>query len=353
MRPRLKPVLRRVERDPRTLQIGVHPLRAVVLADLEPPMRRVIDSLDGTRTLPEVIAASELAEPVVRELLERLMAHGLLDDASAHPGLLAGLPSSERERLRPDLDALSLTSADGGIGALRRRRSAQVRVHGAGRVGAQVVALLAAAGVGHLCVVDPGTARREDVVPGGLGWTEVGGSREAGAVAVARRLAPSVNAWPGQSASRLGDGVRPDLVVLAPVEPLDPLLVRDLGTRRIPHLLVTAYERCGSVGPFVMPGVTPCLGCLDLIRRDRDPAWPAVRARLGGFPAGEIACDTVLSTLVAAQAAGLALAYVDAGLVSNHTVDVMPDWRWRLRIWESHPECRCSRYATAKLTMVA
>ena len=36
----------------------------------------------------------------------------------------------------------------------------------------------------------------------------------------------------------------------------------------------------GLVGPLVIPGVTSCLGCADLHRRDRDAAWPAVAAQL-------------------------------------------------------------------------
>lgn len=356
MRPRVKPVLRRVDRDARTLQFGVHPLRAVVLTDVEPAVRRLIESLDGTRTLPQIIAQSELDEASVREMIALLLARGVLDDASVRPDVLAALSTPERDRLRPDLARLSLTSSDGGLGELKRRRATQIRVYGAGRVGSQIAVLLAAAGIGHLCVVDSGTARREDVVPGGLGWPEVGLSREAGTVAVASRIAPGVNAWTGRQASRPGDGAgRPDLVILAPVEPLDGLLVRELDAQEIPHLLVAAFEGWGSVGPLVIPGVTPCLGCLDLTRRDRDPAWPMVSARLGGFPAGEIACDTVLSALVAAEAAGHALAFSDGSrsIVSNGTLDVSPGGRWRRRSWERHPQCHCGRNEIHPLTMVA
>src|SRR5690606_33208419 len=299
MRPRLKRALRRIDRDARTIQFGVHPAQAVVLGDVEPAVRRLIDSLDGTRTLEQAIAESELTERSAREVIGMLTRHGVLEDASASPEPLARLTVAERDRLRPDLDRLSLTCDDGGMGALRARRAAHVRVHGAGRVGAQVAVLLAAAGVGNLCVVDPGTARHEDVVPGGLGWDDVGRAREDGAVAAARRIAPSVNAWPGRTASRLSDRA----------------LIRELGEEGIPHLLVTAYEGRGSVGPFVLPGVTPCLVCLELTGRDRDPGWPMVGARLGGYPGGEIACDTALATLVAAEAVSQVLAYLDRSSV--------------------------------------
>ncbi|MGV9329813.1 ThiF family adenylyltransferase [Streptosporangium sandarakinum] len=361
MRPRLKPALRRVSRDERTLQFGLHPRHAVVLADLEPEVRRWLEGLDGVRDLPGVLADAAdagIGEEGGRALLGMLAGRGLVDDAAAGPGPLRALPLAERDRLQPDLEMLSLSPGvtDGGMGALMRRRESLVRVHGAGRVGAQVAALLAASGVGNVCVVDPGPVRPCDVVPGGLTWAQTGMSRQDGAVAVATALAPGVNAWTGERAARLADGARPpDLVVLAPVGPLDVLLVRDLLDRRIPHLLVTAFEGFGSVGPMVLPGRSTCLQCLDLTRRDRDPGWPVVSARLGGFPAGEIACGTVLSALVAATAAGQALALLDdrEPIVTNSTLDVLPDWRWKQRSWSVHPQCRCFRNDFGSPTMVA
>ncbi|GII57038.1 hypothetical protein Pth03_54270 [Planotetraspora thailandica] len=357
MRPRLKPGLRRVDRDRGTVQLGVHPQRAILLSGVEPAVRRLIDSLDGTRTLRQALAESDLDEASAREVISLLVERGVLDDAAVRPRPIAHLTRAERERLRPDMEVVSLGAAgvgDGGMAVMRRRGSAHVRVYGAGRVGAQVAVLLAAAGVGHLCVVDSGTARHEDVVPGGLGWCHVGQARDEGAVAAAREIAPSVNAWPGRAASRLSDhGARPDLVVLAPVGPLDPVLVRELGEEEIPHLLATAFEGCGAVGPLVIPGVTACLRCLDLRRRDRDPSWPALMARLGGYPVGEIACDTVASSLVAAQAAAHAIAYLEGADVQEGVLDILPGGHLRRRVWERHSECQCGRNDPNSLTMVA
>ncbi|GAA3105362.1 ThiF family adenylyltransferase [Streptosporangium carneum] len=363
MRPRLKPVLRRIARDERTLQFGLHPRHAVVLTDLEPEVRRWVESLDGVRDVAGVLAGAAeagIGRERGRALLDLLVERGVVDDAAARPGPLRLLTLAERDRLQPDLDALSLLpgTTDGGLATLERRRGAQVRVYGAGRVGAQVVALLAASGVGGLCVVDPGPARPRDVVPGGLTREQVdmGMSRQEGAVALAREAAPSVTAWTGDHAARPADGARPpDLAVLAPVGPLDGLLAGELLSCRIPHLLVTAYEGFGSVGPLVLPGRSTCLRCLDLTRRDRDPGWPVVSARLGGFPAGEIGCGTAMSTLVAAMAVGHALASIDGSesAVTNGTTDVLPDWRWKRRSWSVHPQCRCFQNDLGSLTMVA
>jgi hypothetical protein len=90
-----------------------------------------------------------------------------------------------------------------------------------------------------------------------------------------------------------------------------------------------------------------------LARTDRDPSWPTVRARLGGYPAGEIACDVTLSSLVAAQATGHALAFLDQGDVPTGTLDVSPGWKWHHRPLQPHPRCECGRKHFASLRMVA
>ncbi|MFG1690437.1 ThiF family adenylyltransferase [Nonomuraea sp. NPDC049269] len=361
MRPRVKPALRRIVRDEQTLQLGAHPLRSVLVTGSE---HQWVAGLDGTRDLGQVLhdgAAVGLGEAACRALLDRLAERGVLDDAAVPP---VRLSLGERDRLAPDLDVLDL--AGGGAEVFARRRRARVRVHGAGRVGAQVVGLLAASGIGAIRVFDEGPVRPCDLAPGGLTWSELGMSRQDGAVALARRLTsggpppqdtpagdsaipgtalmPATNAQAG--GPYLGDGYdRPDLVVLAPVAPLDGVLVNELTALGIPHLLVSAFEGHGSVGPLVLPGESACLHCLDLTRRDADPGWPIVTARLGGYPPGEIACDTTMATLVAASATGHALAHLDGRdpVVTNGTLDIMPDWRWKTRSWTQHPQCRCMR----------
>ncbi|MGJ9413653.1 hypothetical protein ACHAAC_13180 [Aeromicrobium sp. CF4.19] len=86
-----------------------------------------------------------------------------------------------------------------------------------------------------------------------------------------------------------------DGLALAPAGPSGPGLVvhvtgreparsllEPLVTARLPHLLVTVLETGVRVGPLVVPGLSPCVSCLDLARGERDPAWPAVLAQLEG-----------------------------------------------------------------------
>lgn len=44
----------------------------------------------------------------------------------------------------------------------------------------------------------------------------------------------------------------------------------------VPHLVLRFVEGRAVVGPFVSPGRTACLRCLDLHRSDSDPAWPVL-----------------------------------------------------------------------------
>ncbi len=71
-----------------------------------------------------------------------------------------------------------------------------------------------------------------------------------------------------------------DLVLLSDYLVVDPRMLRDLRAEGVPHLPVRVRDGTGLVGPLVIPGVTSCLECADLHRRDRDAAWPALAAQL-------------------------------------------------------------------------
>jgi bacteriocin biosynthesis cyclodehydratase domain-containing protein len=121
---------------------------------------------------------------------------------------------------------------------------------------------------------------------------------------------------------------------------------------QVPHLVASASEAIGIVGPLVQPGRTACLRCLDLFRTDHDPAWPLILAQLAGRPPSPLACDAPLAAAVAAQAAAHVLGFIDgassADAVANGTLElVLPSWQWRRRSWPPHPECSCGSQARA------
>lgn len=338
-RPRLTPVLRRLWRDAETLQLGVDPDRAVVLAGLHRDARAVLPLLDGTRASDQVLrdaSAHGCSPERAVQVLGLLQSAGALDDAARPADLPAQLSLPERDRLAPEAAALRLIrGSGGGCDVLRRRATARVAVHGAGRVGAPVAALLACAGVGFVDVADvPGAlVRAEDCGVGGLPLTDIGTPRAAAVRRLLGQLAP---------ATRTDALQAPELTVLAPPDGHAEAPPHDNG----PVLLARVVDGKGVVGPLVQPSASACLRCLDLHRADRDPDWPVVAAQLSQ-PARQVAtADAAMTLAVAAQAAREALAFLDGTRPPDSlggTLELAPtQWRWRRRSWQVHPDCPCS-----------
>lgn len=406
MRPILKPGLRRLWHNGSTLQLGLDPARAVLVAGLGPSHAALLDALDGRRTLEQVRLDGGAA---AWDLLDLLGGAGLLDDAAPPPGTTP-LPPADRDRLSPDLAALSVRSTDPARPrrVIAARRTARVLVRGAGRVGAQISTLLAAAGVGQVVVDDAEVTTAADVSPGGLCLDDVGRPRALAAGTAMTRVRRQADRSPGPGAAagaRLPPSVRgdgpgidvfgADLIVLAPVGPptVAPGACLDLERDGTAHLLAGVRETTGIVGPLVVPAVTACLHCQHLHRHARDPVWPMLAMQLvRPRTAGHDPCEITLASLVAALAAMQALAFLDLAVppapnprqgphqsdnsdlppatastegemfdttsvapkslpvTAGGTLELpLPDWHIRRRSWPVHPNCPCRTARTAAL----
>ncbi|MFY9766956.1 MAG: cyclodehydratase [Mycobacterium sp.] len=138
-----------------------------------------------------------------------------------------------------------------------------------------------------------------------------------------------------------------DLVVLSDNLVTDPRMLRDLHSHGVAHLAVRVRDGVGLVGPLVVPGVTSCLGCADLHRRDRDAAWPAVAAQLRDT-VGVADRATLLAT------AALALSQVNRVIGAVRGSESEPPTSLNatlefdvhagsivVRQWPRHPLCSC------------
>jgi ThiF family protein len=402
-RPLLPAALRPVWRSDQALQLGLDPDRAVVVDGIDEPIAKTLLGLDGTRTEAEVLAGAAetgLDPDLVGDLLTDLRTAGILAEvtprppsapaadspagsAPARPALLGAEPTRHAPadpapagpdpagdsppgegplvmaswprrspygavgaagRLGPDLASLSLVpTTRTPFEVVRARRAASIVVHGAGRVGASLATLLAAAGVGQVHVADRGPVRPGDVAPAGVAAADVDRSRTAAAAEALRRAAPEIRSTPP------APGRRPDLVVLASTEPVDTTLRTALAGGRVAHLVAGVRETTAVVGPLVLPGRTGCLRCGDLHRADRDPAWPVVAAQLVGIRRRrEEPCDVVLATVAASLAALHCLAHLDGrpSAATGASLELsLTDWRLRRRSWPAHPRCDCGAAA--------
>ncbi|MEU9144481.1 ThiF family adenylyltransferase [Streptomyces sp. NPDC048349] len=359
MYPKVKPALARAWRDLQTVQFGVTPAHAVVLAPVDTATGALIDRIDGTRRMELLRAeASGMGLPDGRadELVRRLAGAGLLDDATAGgPRAQAVRKRAQTlERLGPDLSSLSLVHREpgGDLRGIAARRGIRVQVRGSGRVGALIASVLAGAGVGGVEVLDGGRVEPGDVAPGGLGPGSVGRLRAEAAGGLVRESAPG-------RAPRAGEEEGPErglaLVVVAPRDGLhawapDPDTAADWVATGVPHMYAGVLEGTGLVGPLVLPGATACAGCMERERVDRDPAWPrmlvqwrsAHRRRTGA------ACDLGLSTAVAGLAAAHALSFLDGELPASTAARweaALPGLHWQHTPVRPHPDCPCGASA--------
>ncbi|WP_395294461.1 ThiF family adenylyltransferase [Kitasatospora hibisci] len=354
MRLALKPALSRGWRDSGTLQFGTVQRYAGVLDNVDATLRDFLELLDGTRDRAALLEAGErvgLGREPAGALLDRLERTGLLDDADAAGAALDRFPQPLRELLGPDLASLSLVHSGPGAGpaVLARRSEHRVEVHGAGRVGAAIAAVLAAGGTGTVTLADRGRVRPGDCSPAGLPASDVGRLRAT----AAREAVDRASARRAPSGPRHGPDRRPpDLVVLAPRDGSGAFAggtpaARQLLRGGVPHLYVGVVEEIGVVGPLVVPGRSACGHCLVLAREDEDAAWPRLLAQLADEGPGRArtpACDTALATAVAGLAAlhvGLHLDGLRAPSVNGWCeVSAADGMARRLRL-KGHPDCGC------------
>jgi hypothetical protein len=206
--------------------------------------------------------------------------------------------------------------------------------------------MLAASGVGRVSVVDPGLTGAGDAVVGGLSAADEGRPRALAAADAVRRANPITDLRP------LPAGARADLVVLARAWAASDPLVAGVHRAGVPHLVAAVRGEAGIVGPLVVPGITSCLRCGDLHRRDADPRWPHLAAQLTAAdppPSG----TTLTCLLTAATAALQVLAFLD-GHTAPGALDATlelrpPELLPRVRRWPPHPACNCGAAAVPSL----
>jgi hypothetical protein len=171
---------------------------------------------------------------------------------------------------------------------------------------------------------------------------------------VGLRYDPPATALAGtlaDSFSQLGAGVGPDAdvtVVLSTGEPRRGTLAGMVRSGRA-HLCVVLDGARVRIGPWVLPGHTPCLECLDLHRSAWDPAWLALVPQFGHPPP-----DTAVTAAVRLAAAAVVVEEVDRFAdgarpkTCSSVFQVGPGLDVRV-VAESafHPRCGCAVFLAA------
>jgi hypothetical protein len=157
-----------------------------------------------------------------------------------------------------------------------------------------------------------------------------------------------------------GVAVGPDadlVVILSSGEP-DRIALADAVRCRVTHLVVVLDGDMVRIGPLVVPGRTPCVGCTDLHRATWDPGWLALVPQFGRTvsrlgPMGAPPADGGLAQHVAAaEVAATCLGFAGApehgraGPAQIRTIG--PDRRVRVDSHAAfHPRCACALLSAA------
>jgi len=302
MRPLLRPGTHVLTRGDGRLQVGLDPQRALLLED----SAEVRALAAGLGSVVPAAGAGTVPDGLV-DLLER---HDLLVDGDRLRPLLRGGPGRAS---RYDAAAAAARLGDDAPGVLDGR--ARVR--------------LDLRGFGH-----PAASSALD---------EVRDLLSRCGLPLAPRTAAATVPTSTSRATALG-------VLVGVGEPERDLL--DPWTRSgTPYTLLRLTEGRAVLGPFVSPGSTACLRCIDAHHTDADPSWPllvrqyataSARDRGDGAPEP---VDPALASLAAAWTVRDVVTFAEGGRPTtwSTTLTTTSDLAaLETRSWQRHPECSCT-----------
>ncbi|MGI9135868.1 MAG: hypothetical protein ACR2JS_02260 [Candidatus Nanopelagicales bacterium] len=292
--PRFRPDQPVLWRRQGTVQCGPAIVERVTSADVA-----WVIGLDGRLNGAQVKAACPGTS--ARRLLHAAVAAGAIEDARLTSDALRWTPADGRARVLGDLAAATHAHLDPAqaIRLIDRRLSTSVAVLGDGMLADLLRTLIPACGL-SLAV----------------------GSR-ASVTVLAERGHPHASAGPS-TGEHLG-----------------------------PHLPVRAYAAMGVCGPLVVPGLTPCLRCHDLHRRDADPAWPLIGVQWAQCADRQAPIDSLLAHHLAGLTVSLLRRWIDEP--DSHEqwsclayALCLPDLVTEIEERPAHPLCGCQWDALAR-----
>ncbi len=139
----------------------------------------------------------------------------------------------------------------------------------------------------------------------------------------------------------------PDVWLIARHQPPLSAEFDPLAQRGEPHLIVSALDRAVTLGPFVEPGRTACLRCIDAHLAIRDPRRALVMEQYASPVIPRLItepCDLSLWTLAMAWAVRDLVTWVEGRIPAtwSSTVQLTAALDLPRHRWTRHPHCGCS-----------
>ncbi len=319
-------------------------------------VRRILLALTGLRTCEEIAAELECDLATITDLVSELEAIHFLDTQKT-PIALSNRHSSRssqvftdenldatyqqiKSKIRPELALTTWNSqvSDGGVGLVSARQAQTINIYGSTRVAMMLYEILLSSGLSQTSLIIPDEHRAiadTDTCVGFLHSYDVGGSLQNRICEVR----PDLSLFPLNPSS---DNKSKAIAIC--VGPPQPELLQEWMSECIPHIFIEDPE-CASItiGPFVIPGVTPCWRCTVLTQDDEHLAWTEVQWQRRITPPAEtpVSVSYYIAGLIALEI----LRFIDTGqsdfLGSTLRIDYRKAIDTARRTFSPHPACGC------------
>lgn len=275
------------ETEPGILRVGESPDSSFELADENGSVRKLIELLDGTRSVEEIYAVLNINYPnlsyaEVIEAVEELHSLGFLYDASLEE--VVSLEEVERERFKANINFFShyadFRQSPGQI--QERLKNSSITIIGMGAFGSGILSNLAGLGVQNVCIVDYDTVELSNLNRQMLfSESDIGRVKIEAARDFMHRFYSDMKITTVQMKIESSEGVEQviagsDLVILAADQPF--VLIQHWVNQACVKLRIPLIG--GGViftkGQFftVIPEQTGCLDCMFLTRAEMAEDYP-------------------------------------------------------------------------------
>lgn len=245
----------------------------VELAGLSSGQERALDFLEtgiSDSQLDLLPKMSKATPQEVRDLIQRL-GPMLRTTSSFYPEF------SERDVQSRFSEILRLFTASEQDPAqvLKQRRASRIFLTSIDSFGLILARACAAAALGTIITDDQTRIAQSDLGALGFSQADLGVPR---AVAAKQMLDREIEIQMHSRVSASFDRIQ--VAIITGTDVINPKLYQRWLSRDIPHLAVTFDESGVVISHLVIPGVTPCLGCVELERAKQDPSWLAKAIQL-------------------------------------------------------------------------
>ncbi len=328
----------------------------------------VLKAFSGERNLEEIARVTQTPLEEVTHIVQQLSAANFLDrkktqitlanrfestrSAKKINPLKDGAMRTLQERIIPELQLTTWYPGvdDGGVEKILERTHFPIVITSKNRLAMAVAAALYGSGFSSILMIDKERKRKHsgqvqpaDVMGGYLRMSDVGGEKD-GAI---REMALNSSLFPIQSP--VGSAVNPRLIISLG-RTLPDYLQRWM-SEDVPFLIVNNFSHgTFEIGPFVIPGKSPCPRCIFLTQLDQSPHHQDVEQVL--YLESEVEFPAAMTWFAAGVIALAAIQYADGaagdGKTSSQylgkTVEFTPTSLStpRQRQWSVHPHCGCT-----------